>query len=523
MSVEHASAATVAASSSAIAMAPLLTGGWTRMLDAGLAIARAHDGWTFVVLPAPIAAAAGVIAAWPHAPAVAWTSPELTIVGIGCARELRGHGAARWHDVIAGAEAVARGRAVVGGELRARGVVDPLARPRFLGGAAFAIGTADHAPWAGFGDAWFVLPRWTYVHDGTRAFLVLAIDRTAATDAARWHAELALQRAAVGSRFVARAQPPVVELAHGDAAAWHAHLDAIVDAIADGHYEKVVAAHRTEVAFAGEVRAADVFASLDERHPESVRVMVRPPDSGALIAATPERLVTKAGAHVACDALAGSIARRDDGDHTAPPFGAADGRRQALTVDHTAPPFGAADGRRQAPPGAHTAPPVGGAAELLASDKDRREHELVVRAFADGLGARGAVSMPPTPAVRVLRHVVHLHTPIRATLRAPAHVLELVARLHPTPAVGGTPQADAVAWIAAHEPAARGWYAGPVGWFDRAGDGELVVAIRSAVLAGDRAHLWAGAGIVAGSDPARELAETEIKLRTMLGALGAGA
>ena len=101
-------------------------------------------------------------------------------------------------------------------------------------------------------------------------------------------------------------------------------------------------------------------------------------------------------------------------------------------------------------------------------------------------------------------------------------MLELVAALHPTPAVGGTPTRAATEWIAAHEPA-RGWYASPVGWFDLDGNGELAVAIRSGVIAGDRAHLFAGAGIVAGSDPDRELAETDAKLRAMLGALGVAA
>jgi isochorismate synthase EntC len=159
-------------------------------------------------------------------------------------------------------------------------------------------------------------------------------------------------------------------------------------------------------------------------------------------------------------------------------------------------------------------------AALVASQKDRREHDLVVDAIRAALADCAEVDAPAAPHVRVLRHVVHLHTPFRARLREPRHVLELAARLHPTPAVGGTPRELAIDWIRSREPVARGWYAAPVGWFDLDGNGELAVAIRSGVLAGNRAHLWAGAGIVAGSDPDRELAETEIKLRAMLGALG---
>ena len=212
-----------------------------------------------------------------------------------------------------------------------------------------------------------------------------------------------------------------------------------------------------------------MLAELDARHAECVRVLMRPPGAATLVAATPERLVTVDGLRVSCDALAGTQLDRE---------------------------------------------------ALLASDKDRREHALVVDAIAQVLRATGAtVEMPAEPGIRALRHLLHFHTPITATLPAPRHVLELAAALHPTPAMGGTPTNVAKDWIAAHEPA-RGWYASPVGWFDTAGNGELVVAIRSGVLVGDQAHLWAGAGIVAGSDPDRELAETDVKLRAMMDALG---
>jgi isochorismate synthase EntC len=126
------------------------------------------------------------------------------------------------------------------------------------------------------------------------------------------------------------------------------------------------------------------------------------------------------------------------------------------------------------------------------------------------------------PGLRTLRHIIHLHTPIRAELGRRRHVLELAAALHPTPAMGGTPRRVATRWIAERE-AARGWYASPVGWFDLEGNGELAVAIRSGVVDGDHAYLYAGSGIVAGSDPDRELAETDVKLRAMLGALGVSA
>jgi menaquinone-specific isochorismate synthase len=439
-------------------------------LDAGLAIARKQTGWTFIALPAPIVAAPPIVAAFRHSPVVAWSSQTLTIVGVGAAHELRGAGAARWRQVIGG---TARGEHTTIVEHSGAG---ELARPRYLGGLAFAPGAADAAPWHGFGDAWFVLPRWTYVHDGVRAALVLAVDAADAAASTRWRDELGAFRAALAASFAPRPQPPMLNIDPGDRDVWRAHVRAITDAIAAGDCAKIVAARSAVVTLAGDARPADMLAELDARHADCVRVLVRPPGGGALVAATPERLVALDGANVSCDALAGSIARASGDD-----------------------------------------------AALLASAKDRNEHDIVVRAIASALHALDAdVRYPAEPGVRTLRHVLHLHTPIAATVRGQRHVLELAAALHPTPAVGGTPTPVATDWIARHE-VARGWYASPVGWFDLDGNGELAVAIRSGLLAGERAHLWAGAGIVAGSDPDRELAETDLKLRAMLGALGVAA
>ncbi len=454
-------------------------------LARGLAAVRG-EGLTLIALPAPVTTAAAIVASWPDAPVVAWSGDALTLVGVGVAHELRGHGAARWTEIVDGARSVVIAGAVIDGEqvpLDALG----FARPRFAGGAAFAPGAADRAPWVGFGDAWFALPRWTYTSDGNSARLVLAVTVREAGDP-RWAAELAC----FADRFVAAPQPPLVEMIAADPAVWRGQVEAITSAIAHGTCSKIVAARTCDVRLAAPVRAADLLAALDARHADCVRVLVRPPNAGTLVAATPERLVRRDGDTVSCDALAGTIA-------AAPPSGGA-----------------ARSGKPDA-----IAPGSDNAATLLASIKDRNEHELVVRAIREALVAAGAdVSAPDEPTVRVLRHVIHLHTPFHATLRAPRHVLELVARLHPTPAVGGTPTPVATDWITWREPEPRGWYSAPVGWFDLAGNGELAVAIRSGVLTGRHAQLWAGCGIVAGSDPDRELAETEIKFRAMLGALG---
>jgi menaquinone-specific isochorismate synthase len=116
---------------------------------------------------------------------------------------------------------------------------------------------------------------------------------------------------------------------------------------------------------------------------------------------------------------------------------------------------------------------------------------------------------------------VHLHTPIQATTDGPRHVLELVERLHPTPATAGLPRERSLCLIRRHETFSRGWYAGPIGWLDADGDGEFAVALRSALVQGNKASLYAGCGIVRGSDPAREYDESAIKLEAMLWALNA--
>ncbi len=159
-------------------------------------------------------------------------------------------------------------------------------------------------------------------------------------------------------------------------------------------------------------------------------------------------------------------------------------------------------------------------AGLLASDKDLREHALVLESIERRLRALGLDPvLPVRPRLLQLANVQHLRSPVRATLPPHVHLLDAAAELHPTPAVGGTPREPALVDIKRLEPFARGLYAGAIGWFDHRGDGELVVGLRCALIDGPRARLYAGAGIVAGSDAERERAETDVKFQAMLQAL----
>ena len=159
-------------------------------------------------------------------------------------------------------------------------------------------------------------------------------------------------------------------------------------------------------------------------------------------------------------------------------------------------------------------------AALFRSEKDRREHEIVLQSITRRLEPLGIrLEFPKTPALRRLANVQHLHTPVRADLPSGVRLLDALARLHPTPAVGGTPREAAVARIRELEAFPRGLYAGALGWIDARGNGEFFVGLRSALIDGPRARLYAGAGIVAGSWPEKEFAETELKFRAMQEAL----
>jgi menaquinone-specific isochorismate synthase len=173
------------------------------------------------------------------------------------------------------------------------------------------------------------------------------------------------------------------------------------------------------------------------------------------------------------------------------------------------------------PRGATIAADRAAAGALSGSQKDTWEHRLVVDAVAADLEDAG-VSLDPVgpPEVDAFGTVLHLATTVRGVLPdSDVSALDLARRLHPTPAIGGAPRDAATAWLDEIEGLARGPYGGPVGWVDRDGDGEWAVALRCAELDGRRARLLAGAGIVAGSDPEAEWAETQAKFAPMLGAL----
>lgn len=429
-----------------------------------------------LVLPAPAATPERLLELG-DGPAILWDSPQGPVAaGLESVEEIALRGEGRFAELRRrSAEIFARLSAVAHPAAKA----EPA---RFFGGFAFAVGAADGAVWGELGDGHFFLPRFTYSRpaadaDATLSLRVHAAEVEGEAARERWLGRLAALYAGLaadpGSAPRPRHQlPPPACLADAD---FTARIEEIRAAIASGAFEKIVAARQATYPLGGPTPASAVLRRLSQGLKASTRFAFRQ-EGRTFLGATPERLVRKTGLLVETEALAGSI-------------------------------------------DAKAAHAKAAAEALLDSDKDRREHQLVVDdivSHLEPLCSRLEVSARPT--VRELRDVLHLLTPIKGRLEQPRHVLELVEELHPTPAVGGVPTAAAVEWITRHE-APRGWYAGPVGYFDAAGDGDFAVALRSCLLHGDEALLFAGAGIVADSDPALELLETELKRQALLAAL----
>jgi menaquinone-specific isochorismate synthase len=257
----------------------------------------------------------------------------------------------------------------------------------------------------------------------------------------------------------------------------HLWLEAVARILLDvesGAVEKVVLARDHALWSKEPFDPYVVLAHLRTRFPECFLFL-----TDGLVGASPELLIARDGLKVTSQALAGSIGRSDDSDED-----------DLLGK------------------------------ELQASDKDQREHAAAAASVGRVLEELcRTLIRSETPALLKLANVQHLATRFEGVLDEPHHVLDLVGRLHPTAAVGGTPTGAALQLITRYEGMDRGRYAGPVGYFDAVGDGEFAIALRCAELAGARARLFAGAGLVRGSVPEDELEETRLKLRAMLSAL----
>ena len=257
---------------------------------------------------------------------------------------------------------------------------------------------------------------------------------------------------------------------------WKALITGAVERIATHEFDKVVLARRIDITANRPFVIGDVLARLVALYPSCMVFSI-----DGFIGASPELLIARHGDRVTSHPLAGTVARSGDAHSD-----------EALV------------------------------AGLMASGKARDEHQVVIDVLRQALAPVCAeLDVPATPSVLGLRNVSHLATRITGRLApaTPETALELIARVHPTPAVGGNPTDAALPYLQKVEGFDRGRYAGPVGWVDARGDGAWAVGIRSAEIDGSRARIFAGNGVVAGSDPDDELAETQLKLQALLAAL----
>jgi isochorismate synthase len=406
-----------------------------------------------------------------------WEQPDrgFALAGLGVAHEAASRGVGRFADVAE--ECLRTGRDAILDEPRG---LPAGAGPVWLGGFAFDAEGGSSSTWSSFSPGSLVLPELSICRSGQRTFLTVNAVVHPGDDVRERGAALIARLAGLrgdaplpmldphptAHAEIRSARPP------GD---FEATVAAATGRIGAGEMSKVVLAREVVVSAAAAHDPAALFGAIREQFPACFCFCVGTSEA-AFIGASPELLVRRSGASVSTVALAGSTRRSSD----------------PAVDDHLG-------------------------EQLLRSDKDRREQRIVSKRIVRALRPHAVwVEAAAEPEIVKVANIQHLATPVIAQLAEPHSAIELAGMLHPTPAVGGEPWADAATAIADLEGMDRGWYAGPVGWMDATEDGEFCVALRSALLRDREAHLFAGVGVVAGSDPAAELAETEVKLQALL-------
>ncbi|MEI7889738.1 MAG: isochorismate synthase [Actinomycetes bacterium] len=465
----------------------LLTPATISRLEARAAtgVAKARRGGSPVLvavtelLARPLDPAAVVMAA--RAQVDAWgvldqpDNDRSSVATLGCAHLIEvggsdrfGSAAAEWRELVSNAEADdPEGDAGVG--------------PIAFGGFAFADEVPAAGPWGMFGAGSMVVPQLSFVRRGEEIHLTVQtvvsaddLEQEVVSRALALIGRLDLSatldgrdgpHSSVGTRISSALSP-----AHYVGA-----VGTVVDAIAEGTVSKAVLAREVLVEREQEHDPEAVMAVLREVFPSCFLYAVGRGTS-TFVGASPELLIRREGLRAATVALAGSAPRSAD----------------PAVDDHIA-------------------------ERLLRSEKDRAEQRIVTERISEALDPVSVwVTAPDEPTMAKVANIQHLASPIRAQLRSSVSAVDLVGRLHPTPAVGGEPWTAAKDLIARCEGLDRGWYAGPIGWTDASEDGEFCVALRGALLRGREARCYAGVGVVEGSIPEAELAETELKLQAIL-------
>jgi menaquinone-specific isochorismate synthase len=352
---------------------------------------------------------------------------------------------------------------------------------RLVGGRAFDRGSGAGLAWPDWPEEYFYLPRWHFqkVQNGAWVTGVLGPGESCALLEQEWLRVVEAWGASVdgpgASEATASGWGEVQAIARQDEPdyeGWQAAVETALGEIASGHLTKVVLARHSELELSEEPPAFALLDALGERAGRCFQFAWQPDGArGTFLGTSPELLFRRQGRSLQGEAVAGTRGRSLE----------------------------AAEEERLE-------------AQLRQSDKELHEHGIVVAALRQAFAqVCEEVSAPVEPGILKLARVQHLLTPLQGQLRDGVGVAELLDLLHPTPATGGYPAAAAREFLRKREKTNRGWYAGPLGWVLPEA-AEFCVAIRSARVRGSRLDLWAGAGVVPGSEPEKEWAELESKI-----------
>ncbi|MCB8941156.1 MAG: isochorismate synthase [Ardenticatenaceae bacterium] len=408
----------------------------------------------------------------------------LTLAGFGIAADLFAWGQNRFEQIQQQAQALFA-EAVID----AAGEERPLAGPRLFGGFSFIDDFTPDNTWSIHYPAQFILPHYQLAQQNDESWLtlnaILPPDETPETLLPELQAALQT-RLTVLQTGISPAPPPPraptplhlnYPMSYDD---WETMITHATQKMKNGPLNKAVLSRVCEIRYAQKVDVDGALAYLNATYPDCYRFLFEPRPFHAFYGATPELIVDVNGRSLRTMGLAGSIGR-----------GKTPAENDAL------------------------------AQELLNSAKNQHEHALVVQSIRRRLAPLASeLTIPEQPGILQLGYIQHLFTPIQAMLKQADGVLPILQNLHPTPALGGQPRELAMPFISQAEPVPRGWYGAPVGWLDHNLDGAFGVAIRSAITQDRRVWLYAGAGIVADSDPQAEWDETALKFKPMLDALG---
>jgi menaquinone-specific isochorismate synthase len=353
--------------------------------------------------------------------------------------------------------------------------------PTAFGGFSFDPLKEKTGLWSKFSHSQFHIPTFMLsVHDG-QTFLTTNVVCTAQDDLSLY-LKAEQERAKLleeASRQLEFDTALLTERMDVHPEEWKQSVTEVVNEIKEGTLKKVVLARELRLLFDRNIHAESVLNRLRTEQSDSY-IFAFESNGACFIGATPERLVKKEMDQVYSTCLAGSI-----------------GRGRNKVEDEL----------------------LGNS--LLNDDKNLIEHQYVVDMIKSAMeDTCSEVMIPQHPCLLKLKHIQHLYTPVKGKANWESSLLSLVERLHPTPALGGFPNKSALAKIREVEELDRGLYAGPLGWFDHQGNGEFAVAIRSGLIQGKEASLFAGCGVVEDSLSDLEFEETKIKFKPMLSALG---